>query len=276
MASPKPGLLSLPPELLLDIGDFLPPDAILSLKLTHSVVNNTLPSLPCLKNRKASQCARFAIDRLRILSTTTPAEQRCIICRKKYPLHMFVSSSSPACAPQLFVEGAPRPETVDIPPFFCAWHVGRLARVKRTDPNGRNEWVSDMKRMCMHQGCIEGWKDCDCDCDSCGYRMVRTYTRYLNNNIECRRFTFRRNTDEESADPQEKSKGRLYVKENCWHNDTSSESVIDFPVAYELESNIKLNTKRPASRHKPQRRTVSSFDLDKFFTAGEFLCSMPC
>ena len=38
-------VLRLPPEILLEIGDFLPPDTILSLKLTHSTFNNTLPRL---------------------------------------------------------------------------------------------------------------------------------------------------------------------------------------------------------------------------------------
>jgi hypothetical protein len=230
MASTKPDFLGLPPELLLEICDYLPPDAILSLKLTHSILNHTLPILPRLRNKTLSECSRFAIERLRISPNAPPAAMRCMICKRKYPLNMFISSSSPACEPRIFFEGVPRLEVVDLPPFFCAWHVGRLARVIRTEPGGRNEWVSDLKRICMHDGIIQGWAECDCDCDSCGYRTVRTYTRYLNNNVQCRRFTFWRDLDAgESDDPQENSKGRLYVKETCWHGKSSAKGNLPCP-----------------------------------------------
>ncbi|KAF1961818.1 hypothetical protein CC80DRAFT_488225 [Byssothecium circinans] len=241
-----PNFLSLPPELLLGMRDFLPPDAILSLKLTHPIFNNTLPSLPDLKTRiiTLSPCARFSIERLRILSTTAPGlhenrddvRQRCRLCKHIYPLKMFTSSNSPACEVETFVTGNPRPEVVDLPPYVCAWHVARLTRKIYTGPGGRNEWVSDMRNMCMHNGCIQGWEECRCGCDSCGYQMVRTYTRYMNSTTECRKFIFWRNMNEESEDPLERSKGRLYVRE----------SSISLPVAYDIEPTTEFNDQRGA------------------------------
>jgi hypothetical protein len=212
-----PSLLSLPIELLLEIHDYLPPDAILSLKLTHTVLNNALPTLSQLRHKTLSNCARFAIDRYRTAPNESPSHLRCILCKNIYPTDIFASSSSPACIPVLVGDDVPKPEVVELPPFYCSWHVSRLARIIRTKPGERNEWSSDLKRMCMHAGCIQGWSECDCDCDSCGYRMVRTYTRYLDNKSECKRFQFWRNLDAgESSDPSEKVKGRLYVKETCW------------------------------------------------------------
>jgi hypothetical protein len=67
----------------------------------------------------------------------------------------------------------------------------------------------------MHDGCIEGWRLCSCGCSSCGYKMVRTYTRFLNNKTECTKFHFLRNTEVSNEDPQEKVAGRLYVQEVC-------------------------------------------------------------
>jgi hypothetical protein len=210
-------LLDLPIELLLEIRDYLPPDAILSLKLTHAILNNALPILSQLRNKTLTNCARFAIDRYRAAPNEAPSHLRCILCKNVYPTKIFASSSSPACIPLSFRDDTPRPEVVELPPFYCSWHVSRLARIIRTESGGRNEWISDVKRMCMHGSCIQGWSECDCECDSCGYRMIRTYTRYLNNNTECKRFQFWRNLAAgESADPSEKARGRLYIKETCW------------------------------------------------------------
>lgn len=216
-------LLGLPFELLLEIQDYLPLDAILSLRLSHPVLNNALCALPRLRNKTLTKCARFAIERYRERRDANPSHLRCILCKDIYPINLFISSSSPVCLPLSFVNGAPRREVVELPPSYCAWHVGRLARVIRTGPGGRNEWTSDVKRMCMHDGCIQGWSNCNCDCDSCGYRMVRTYTRYLNNETECRRFQFWRNLAAGgSEDPSEKVDGRLYVKEACWNRKSTS------------------------------------------------------
>ncbi|KAF2448217.1 hypothetical protein P171DRAFT_481304 [Karstenula rhodostoma CBS 690.94] len=243
MSSALPYLLQLPLELLLELSDFLPPDGILALKLTHSILNNRLPALPRLKNRTLDQCARFAIDRHRASPRENRQQRRCIFCKMRYPISQFSSSSSPACLPLAFDHDAPRPEIVELPDSFCAWHVGRLARVVRTGPGGRNEWVSDVRRMCMHNGCVDGWHECICGCGSCGYKMVRTYTRFLNNKTECKRFHFWRNVAAgPNEDPREKIAGRLYVQEACWDSSefglvgagaTPEKSIIQFPVRYQ-------------------------------------------
>lgn len=234
MSTPPPYLLQLPPELLLELSDFLPLDGILALKLTHSILNNTLPVLPRLRNRTLDPCAQYAIERYRAPPHERRHQRRCNLCKKIYPISQFSSSSSPACLPLAFYQDGPRPEVVELPNSFCAWHVGRLARVVRTDPGGRNEWVSDMRRMCMHKGCIDGWDECRCGCSSCGYKMVRTYTRFVNNQTECKKFQFWRSfADGLSEDPREKIAGRLFVQEVCVDSDATREWTIQLPVRYE-------------------------------------------
>jgi hypothetical protein len=119
--------------------------------------------------------------------------------------------------PLPFPDIGPRPGVVELPQRFCAWHVGRLAKIIHTEKKGRNKWVSCMREMCMHCGTVRGWGECNCRCNSCGLRSVRTYIRYLNNNVECRRFLFWRNstTPETTTDP-EHMEGQLYVREHCW------------------------------------------------------------
>jgi hypothetical protein len=66
----------------------------------------------------------------------------------------------------------------------------------------------------MHCGAIRGWGDCDCRCDSCGIRIVRTYTRYLNNNTECRRFMFwRKYAKDRGRSVMGDGNGQLMVRE---------------------------------------------------------------
>ncbi|KAL5413686.1 hypothetical protein PMIN03_003574 [Paraphaeosphaeria minitans] len=204
MSNP-PYLLLLPPELLFELSNFLPLDGILALKLTHSVLNNTLPAIPHLRNRTLDRCAQFAMERYRTSPHGDRQQRRCILCKKNYPTSQFFSSSSPACLPLAFDHDGPRPEVVELPDSFCAWHVGRLARVVRTDPGGSNEW------------------------------MVRTYTRFLNNETECKNFHFWRNIAAASTeDPREKIAGRLYVQEACWDPCATPErSIIQIPVRYQ-------------------------------------------
>lgn len=227
-------LLRLPTELLLQIHEYLPPDAILALKLSHPLLNEVLPQLRHLQNKMLTTCGRFALERHRALSNGNPSHLRCILCKQIYPADMFTSPSSPAClttyAP---ANGILIPEIVDLPSHCCAWHVGRLTRVIRAGPDGKNEWVSEPRRMCMHDGCIDGWRECRCQCDSCGYQMVRTYTRYLNNCVEYNKgFWFFRDTNAgENEDPSERSKGRLFVRERCVSH-SGEKSTVLFPVRY--------------------------------------------
>ncbi|OAK97296.1 hypothetical protein IQ06DRAFT_319082 [Phaeosphaeriaceae sp. SRC1lsM3a] len=93
----KISLLSLPPELILEIGDFLPPDGILALKLAHRYFNETLPFLPRRKNTVFSDCAKLAIRYYLTPPNPEPSHLRCILCKEVYPIRQFRSSSSPAC-----------------------------------------------------------------------------------------------------------------------------------------------------------------------------------
>ncbi|KAL5115362.1 hypothetical protein ACEQ8H_006738 [Pleosporales sp. CAS-2024a] len=151
MALPSTSLLSLPPELIYNISDFLSPDAILALKLTHPNLDSTLPLASRLNNTPLSDCARLAIRSHLTRPNPNPSHLRCILCKAVYPLSLFQSSSSPACVPTSVTEHVPQQQSdvVQLPRRLCSWHVNRLARIVHTGPGGRNEWTSHMEDMSL-------------------------------------------------------------------------------------------------------------------------------
>lgn len=205
-------ILGLPLELVFEIADNLPPDGILALKLTHRTFDNALPLAARLKNKTLSRCERLTMMNYISRPNVEPGRIRCILCKNMYPASLFKSSTSPACLPVSFSGDTQHSEVVQLPQRLCAWHVGRLARIVRTNPGGRNEWTSRMDRMCMHCGAVTGWTMCDCNCDTCTFRPVRAYTRYLNNDTECRDFVFWK--DDQTLDING-THGRLMVRETC-------------------------------------------------------------
>ena len=217
MTSPALSILNLPPELILEIADYLPPDGILALKFSHRILNYSLPLAPRLRNRTWSRCARLAIRSYLCRPSPKPTHLRCVLCKAVYPLKSFQSSSSPACAPLSLADDPGQAEVVELPQRLCAWHVGRLARIVHTEPGGRNEWVGSAEEMCMHCGAIQSWAKCDCMCDSCSVRAVTAYTRYLNNNTECRKFVFyRKATRDIVPSPAGSEETQLFVRETCF------------------------------------------------------------
>lgn len=230
MASSTTSLLSLPPELILEIADYLPPDGVLALKFSHRVLCYSLPLVPRSKRRTLSRCAALAIRSYLCQPNPRPTHLRCILCKAVYPLKSFQSSSSPACAPISFAADVEEAEVVELPQRLCAWHVGRLARIVHTEPGGRNEWIGSSEEMCMHCGAIQSWTKCDCTCDSCSIRTVTAYTRYLNNNTECRKFVFYRQATNDSVSGAVGT--QLYVRETCFKLGTNC------PTTVEMRTNI--------------------------------------
>ncbi|KAH3944781.1 hypothetical protein HBI56_150320 [Parastagonospora nodorum] len=228
-------LVNLPLELIYDISDFLPPDAVLALKLTHRNFNSILPLDSKLNKTPLSDCARLATRTYLSKPSPEPSHLRCILCKTVYPVNLFKSSSSPACIPTSFTEDVQQTDVVELPQRLCSWHVSRLVQVVHTGPGGRNQWTSHMEDMCMHCGAIQAWTKCDCRCDSCPIRPVRTYTRYLNNPIECRRFLFwkdRMRLDGQNV--QDGVHGQLMVRETCWNPRIPTQNtVINVPVRFE-------------------------------------------
>jgi hypothetical protein len=211
-------LVNLPPEVILEISDYLLVDAILALKLSHRIFNETLPLEPRLKNTLLSECSHLAIRTYLSRPNPEPSHIRCILCKTLYPLRLFKSSSSPACVSISSVEETHQTNVVELPQRLCSWHVGMLARVVYTESSGTNEWTSQMDEMCMHCGAIQGWTKCDCDCGSCAIWPARTYTRYLNNNRECKGFSFWRD--------RENVQEPLMVRETCWDPGESGTSSV--------------------------------------------------
>ncbi|KAF2126111.1 hypothetical protein P153DRAFT_378332 [Dothidotthia symphoricarpi CBS 119687] len=139
MASYSISLLSLPPELILEVSDHLPPDGILALKLTHPILNDTLPLAPRLKNTTLTNCARLAFRTYLARPSATSTHRRCILCKQVYPTSLFHSSSSPACAPISLTEDAQQTDVVELPHRLCSWHL-----------TGRTSgWATWMKCACI-------------------------------------------------------------------------------------------------------------------------------
>lgn len=212
MSSDVTSFHDLPTELILDICDFLPLDALLALKLTASRLNSMIRLDPRRWQHALSSCARRAVHSYLNLSPPKPDQQHCRLCNSAYPIAMFSSSTSPACI-AMKLTTTPH-DVVQLSSNVCSWHVSRLARVIHTGHGGRNEWTSCMDDICMHCGNIMGWSKCSCTCDSCGFWAVRTYTRYLNNSKECHRFLFWR----EASELASSDTGQLWVWEACSDN----------------------------------------------------------
>lgn len=241
MASRTLSLLNLPPELLLEVADHLPPDGILALKLSHRILNYSLPLAPRLRNRTLSRCARLAVRSYLAKPTSNPTHLRCVLCKAVYPLKSFQSSSSPACAPLSFAADVEETEVIELPQRLCAWHIGRLARIVHTEDGGRNGWTASSEEMCMHCGAIQSWAKCDCKCDSCSVRAVTAYTRYLNNKTECRRFVFYRKAMTDSVVSSHGTTGsQLFVRETCFEPGTYPQD-----STFVLRANLTIGSAEP-------------------------------
>jgi hypothetical protein len=189
-------LLYLPEELLLAVCGYLPVDALLALKLAHSTFNNGLWVDPqSWPKHKISPCARLAISTYLTPPEPSPTHKRCILCNAKYPTSMFCSSSSPICTPRSLIPQDSEVEVLVLPSRLCCWHASRLTRLVGATSDTADEWVSSLELLCMHCGSVQGWRRCDCDCDSCAFRTVCTYTRFLNKDTGFKSFTFWRSRE---------------------------------------------------------------------------------
>lgn len=234
-------LVNLPPEILLIISESLPSDAILALKLTHPRFNDYLLLASHSKHNRASPCSRLAINTYSSTPTSTDVQIRCILCKTIYPASMFHSANSPACLPPTTPPNTTTTpiEVVELPHRLCSWHVGRLARIIQTGPSGRNEWICQTVEMCMHCGAVQSWNKCGCECDSCWYRTVKAYTRYLNNEWQCKEFRFwRKMSCGRGLGGEDVEESELWVREVCWDlEDEGRKVVVDVAVWREGSGN---------------------------------------
>jgi len=222
--------MSLPTELVLEISDHLPLDAILALKLTQRRLNYILRLDQQRWQAPRSRCTQRAIHTYLAPSTSKPSHRYCILCKATCPFNSFKSSNSSACLP-LAIVSIPH-DVVELPPRVCFCHVARFTRTIKTEPGGRNEWVSHRVKMCTHCGYIQGWtgrdSKCDCKCDSCSIGEATTYTRYLTKDTKSPEFVFWRDT----LGLGEERIGQLWVRETRWDS-TNQRSVINLPVRLE-------------------------------------------
>lgn len=212
MTSSATPLLSLPPELILEIARKLPPDGKVALSYTHPRLHGTLLLLPRERNAGLSDCAHFAIRTYQESPRANTSHARCIRCKASYPTALFFSSSSPSC---IAPPNGQDQEVIALPKRVCAWHVRGFTRVIRTESGGKNEWVANDNNMCMHCGAVKEWKPCDCNCDSCWFKPVTTYTRFLNNDEEYKDAWFIKKASSASP-PASDERSLLFVRETCY------------------------------------------------------------
>lgn len=205
----------LPLELIRIISNHLPPDGVLALTLTCRDLYGSVLLEERLKNTRLSRCERLAT--LAYLSKDLNS-LRCIRCKAYYPVSSFTSSNSPACL------SGQQIEVVELPPRMCSHHVGSLSRFVDTEQGGRDEWVSHTDKMCMHCGAVQGWGKCDCNCQTCCWRLVRTYTRYISNQKTHPEFRLWRDLERRDAFGQ----NHLMVREMSW--DSGECNVVDREV----------------------------------------------
>jgi hypothetical protein len=221
---------NLPTELIIDITDRLPLDAILALKLTQRRLNSILRLDQQCRQAPRSRCTQRAIQIYLAPSSSPLSHRYCIMCEATVPVENFKSPHSSACLP---VATASIPhDVVELPSRVCFAHVARFTRSIKTEAGGRNEWVSHGVKMCMHCGYIQGWtkgkSKCDCECDSCSVEEATAYTRYLPKNMASAEFVFWRDAPESAKE----GVGQLWVRET--RRDASDEkSIIYLPVRAE-------------------------------------------
>lgn len=210
MTSSIPSLRRLPPELILEIADYLPLDGRLALSYTHSQFEKTLfiPRESKKRKIKNSNCARLAIRTYQSPPNASYSHTRCIRCKQSYPTSMFFSGGSPSC---ITPPSSQDQEVIPLPERFCCWCVGSFVRHVRTEVGGKNEWVAENNTMCMHCGAVKEWKQCKCNCDTCWNKPVITYTRYLNNDEEYKTARIGKKACCESS-----TGFRLFVREDCF------------------------------------------------------------
>jgi len=219
-------LINLPTELILDIADILPHDAIVALGLTQRRLN----SIIWLNQRRwqtpRPRCVQRAIQRHLAPPSSKPTHRYCILCRVTCPIGSFKSSLSPACLP---MAGANVPhDVIELPPNVCFCHVARFTMHIKTGPGTilppRNAWVSQRIKICLHCG-KTAWDKCNCECQTCLTGEVTTYIRCFTKPKGDTTFVFWR----ETSRPGEQEAGQLWVRET--HEDAiGTVSSINFPV----------------------------------------------
>ena len=205
-------LLNLPPELLCKISEFLAPSSRAAFKLTCRLVYVSTPNLD-LNKSAVDSCTYQAIDGFLEFNKD---QRRCMLCKKWYPNGLF-SDGSPT--PTLDdeqrqtdfvlrhgVDSLGGPGMINSPPGCCDWHKSSIHRiVDASDANFANmfpsipaarafgasyKWTSKTEMICFHCGKVKAWTKCDCDCESCGERVVRTYTRLVRHQSDLGKFVF--------------------------------------------------------------------------------------
>ncbi|KAF2763471.1 hypothetical protein EJ05DRAFT_39776 [Pseudovirgaria hyperparasitica] len=183
-SKPETSLLTLPPELLLIISEYLAFRDLLNFKLVCKQLNACTKQVD--KHDASKNCAR----RFHGLSNAADITslRLCILCTPKVHLRpeAFNSSTSPAIIAASDRSGNSI-DVVKLPMHVCSRHVsGLLTNVVTTTDDSRiiPGWYSHIAKFCRH--CQQIWhienrnkSKCTCNCKVCSPKEdIRVYTRY--------------------------------------------------------------------------------------------------
>ena len=140
----------------------------------------------------AEFCSKRAIRTF--LRQDTVVCRRCMLCKNVLPITLFSG--------EFGFRGVPRPNE------FCFWCAARLTRVivlpNRLSDDERGAlahrcWYSSRETMCMHCGGIAVWdgQPCGCSCETCWYRDVNVFTRFVKNWLDYPSYEFHAGADGE-------------------------------------------------------------------------------
>lgn len=164
-----PTLKTLPHELFLDILDYLPASAHISLKLVNKRFNSLIPKATSRHWKAISRCERYAICRfLNEPRFRRDGVRQCVICCGIYPNNdAYLRGFAPICTWHTgMFESLSKPKYLE-PPI-----KRRLKSAKRLD----HFWVVLKRDFCIHNRAIQNWKEPahsrKCSCDHCGHFAV--------------------------------------------------------------------------------------------------------
>jgi len=166
-------LVSLPPELLLEVASYLPLPTIISMKLVNKSLFHAVPIPRDYSILRLAQCEQDAIRRaINEYVDRRTARKRCVACNTLQSLRWFRNCNIP----------------------ICSWHDGRF--MKSRVPVAVDEvtkrkyydlvsaatetyWLALDRKFCSHCRAILGWEipECWCGCTSCPRLTVAVFLR---------------------------------------------------------------------------------------------------
>jgi len=181
-------ILSLPPELVLEIAAYLPTSALISLKLANKYIGSVVSSPPNHRFRDLSPCEKNSIRRyINERANLRTGRRRCLLCNTLQELRFF-RDDSPVCTGEegRFMTISSSSSSPPPPPPGSELESYMRKQIEDLTVAGKAKrddvfWFAVPQRLCLHTGVITGRARqttlCECHCDSCAHVEVSCYVR---------------------------------------------------------------------------------------------------